>query len=151
MKLTSIRSLVDIRKEFVERWAYNQNDPYSAALYAYRGDEDKAEVAAREWPQNHKVRCMLEEFMVDKDPMDFLPTKPDIAKAVSDRMYHCKDNAEYVMLSKVYIDLRNYIEKNPIEVVAQETPKVMVVPSSETEEEWRETLKKQQAALVKRA
>lgn len=77
---------IDLKKEFAECLLKYPNDPFKAALEVFPDDNGIALKMANEWPIDKEVLAFKKELLKDRDPLDFVPQKAELAMKIWNAM-----------------------------------------------------------------
>ena len=102
----------ELKLEFARSLLKNPNDPFKAALMVFPDDNGLALQIASKWPVDKEVINLKKDLIETEGELSFLPGPAEQAKALWDKMLNCRDNTEYVRLSKLYAEIMGHIKTN---------------------------------------
>jgi hypothetical protein len=142
----------DAKAKFARLLLKEPSDPFVIALKVFPSDTKKALRVANEWPADPEVLSLQEKAEEEEGELAFLPTKGQLCRGIWEKMHDKYTDADtYAKLSKVYAEVRGFIEKPQIAVntnVQNVTNKVMIVRENGSDAEWERKLLEQQARLA---
>jgi hypothetical protein len=128
----------------------NPNEAFKAALTIFPNDTSLALKAATHWINDPIVVAEKSRLSENVDEKEFLPTRSDLARRVWDKMQLTPFPDDFAKLAKLYGEIMGFIEKpqqNSTNVNIVQN-KVMIVKDHGTDDNWKDSLKIQQAKLI---
>lgn len=142
----------EAKAKFARLLLKEPGDPFAVALKVFPNDTKHALWVANNWPADPEVTDLQEKAEEDEGELAFLPTKGQLCRGIWDKMNDKYTDADtYAKLSKVYAEVRGFIEKPQVAVttnVQNVTNKVMIVRETGSDIEWERKLALQQASLA---
>lgn len=142
----------DSKAKFARLLLKEPSDPFAVALKVFPDDTKRALWVANNWPSDTEVLSLQEKAEEEEGELTFLPTKGQLCRGIWDKMNDKFTDADtYAKLSKVYAEVRGFIEKPQIAVntnIQNVTNKVMIVRENGSDADWERKLLEQQARLA---
>ena len=141
----------ELKKQFAKQLLRFPKEPFKAALLVFPTNTNRALKVANEWTLDPEVIDLKDQLIEELGEEAFLPSKAEFARKVWDKMDSCWDYGDFAKLSKVYAEIRGFVQKplTQIDIGANNTTQnVMIVSDTGTDETWEQKLLKQQQALT---
>ena len=139
-----------LAQSFARLFVDNERNPVTAALLLFPDDTLKAVRMSQDLVKDERVKELITVY--EKEREESLPTKAQFALDLLDKMKKTDNAKDFHMFAKLYADVRGFIDK-PSDAINQNSvtvvvPSVMQVPTHQSDEEWEQSLAKQQADLM---
>ena len=139
-----------LAQSFARLFVDNDRNPVTAALLIYPTDTIKAVRMSQLLANDERVKELINVYEQKRE--ESLPSKAQFALDLLDKMKQTDNPKDFHMFAKLYADVRGFIDKpsdhvnqNSVTVVV---PSVMQVPTHQSDEEWEQSLAKQQSDLM---
>ena len=139
-----------IREKFLEAWIEFE-DAFDAVLEAFpKVETNEAYRAAQTFEKIDSLRKERKQRLAELDEDEtILPSQQEFSYEIWKQMKACKDPAVAEKLARLFAQTQGYLRKlsDGTGSDAGNVQKMMVVPTTGSEEEWERELKKQQKRL----
>lgn len=126
-------------------------EPYPAARQIYNNEalQGYALKISQEWEQDEYVVRHLKELKKKSNPEDELLSKTELCKNIEESIQSCYDVDAKIKLLDLYVTIRGFKTK-PQESGSTTNVQnnIMLVHSSNSDDEWEKRMQQQQARLV---
>lgn len=137
------------KRDFAYSWLMYGQDAQVAARDVAGSDINAFLKIAAKWPTDPEVQRHRKELLALHGEEHFLPSKAEIAKKLLDDLETIRDPELRLKFIKLYAELLGYLQKDTININNNITQnKVMLVPASQSDEEWQNRLVQQQERLL---
>lgn len=147
------------KRKYAFQLLRDPSNPFAAGLKAFPEDTNyhhaMAMKVAQEWLEDEEVLVIKHELEAEHGAAFFLPTKGDVAREIYKTAKDARTAADKLKGFELYANLMSFIEKPPVAQINNTqnntTNKVMVVPKSNSDDEWEQRLISQQQRLIENA